>query len=89
MSVRMVTRFVYVRVCGGLSEVPSVLCGALFGFARACGGGVLQQKLQRARRGRVSLRPYAPVSETLCCGEPLAEGYNNAQNCSDAYAAAG
>ena len=41
MSVRMVTRFVfYVRVCGGLLEVPKALWRAVQ-FARECGGGVL------------------------------------------------
>ena len=40
MSVRMVARFVYVRVGGGLLEVPKALWRAVR-FARECGGGVL------------------------------------------------
>ena len=51
MSVRMVTRFVYVRVCGGLLEVPKALWRAVR-FARECGGGVCCSRSCKGGRGR-------------------------------------
>ena len=87
MSVRMVARFVYVRVW--LLRCQCVLFGALYG-SRVLAVVVLQEELQRGAWCTPRLRLASAVCTGLrdsCCGEPLAEGYNNAQNC--AYAAAG
>ena len=60
---------VYVRVGGGLLEVPKALWRAVR-FARECGGGVCCSRSckggrGRARRGCFSRRPLAPVAEIL------------------------
>ena len=61
MSVRMVTRFVYVRVGGDLLEVPK-LRGALFGFARACGGAA------EVPRGGVVVHAALRLASAACTG---------------------
>ena len=80
MSVRMVTRFVYVRVGGGLLGVPK---RALWWVSRVIAAAV-SWRCQVAWAFTPRLRLASAVCTGLrdsCCGEPLAEGYNNAQKC--------